>query len=298
MTRLHRSSAGFTLIEMIMVIVITGIIAGVVAVFITKPVQGYVDSVRRAELTDAADVALRRITRDVRLALPNSLRLKNSSNVTVPSCVGGTECYIEFIMTKSGGRYRDPADGSTDGNFLDFTSATNVSFDVLGSLPMMAASDFIVVYNLGPDYEPGNAYNYDGTNCLAGGCNIAKVSAIASNVITLDANPFAAQSPPLPSPNSRFQVVDKNDMVVRYGCSSAGVVTRYRGCQFNSTATCSSSSTLAGNAAGTTPTTANCVLEYQANATGRNGLLYIQLTLTQSGEAVTLFQQIHVDNSP
>ena len=65
---------GFTLVEAIVVIVITGIIAAGVAVFIRAPVEGYVDSVARAELTDAADTALRRLSRDVNSALPNSLR--------------------------------------------------------------------------------------------------------------------------------------------------------------------------------------------------------------------------------
>src|SRR5450830_1646401 len=105
----RRLVTGFTLIEVIMVIAIIGIIAGMVAVFITKPVQGYIDTVRRAELTDAADVALRRLTRDVRLALPNSLR----------TTAGG----FEFIMTKAGGRYRDENDGSTAGNVLSFNIA-------------------------------------------------------------------------------------------------------------------------------------------------------------------------------
>ena len=79
----RKQQCGFTLIEMIVVIVITGIIAGIVAVFLRAPVQGYMDSARRAELTDIADTALRRMARDVRTAVPNSVRF---SNCTAP-CV-------------------------------------------------------------------------------------------------------------------------------------------------------------------------------------------------------------------
>src|SRR5450830_1516821 len=121
----RRLVTGFTLIEVIMVIAIIGIIAGMVAVFITKPVQGYIDTVRRAELTDTADVALRRLTRDVRLALPNSLRVTTTGGMN----------YIEFIMTSAGGRYRDPSDGSTGGNFLSFTNTGSTTFDVHGPMP-------------------------------------------------------------------------------------------------------------------------------------------------------------------
>src|SRR6185503_18991127 len=69
---------GVTLIEMIMVIMITGILAAVSVVFLRGPVEGYVDVARRAELTDIADTALRRITRDLRTALPNSIRVTES----------------------------------------------------------------------------------------------------------------------------------------------------------------------------------------------------------------------------
>ena len=69
-----RWQGGFTLLEAVVVIVITGIVSAMVAVFIRAPVEGYIDSVARAELTDAADTALRRLTREVRTALPNSLR--------------------------------------------------------------------------------------------------------------------------------------------------------------------------------------------------------------------------------
>ncbi|MHB1358998.1 MAG: prepilin-type N-terminal cleavage/methylation domain-containing protein [Rhodocyclaceae bacterium] len=271
MTNCPRRSAGFTLIEMIMVIVITGILAGIVAVFITRPVQGYVDSVRRAELTDNADVALRRIARDVRLALPNSLR-------TVPDG-------FEFIMTKSGGRYRDAADGSTGGNFLNFTAAST-DFDVLGTMPTMVANDYVVVYNLGS--APANAYDCSATQP---GCNIARIASFPStNTVRLSSNVFAAQTPPLPSPSARFQVVDQNDLVVRYVCDGA-TLTRFSRCSLATPSVCAAGALLADAAA-------TCTIDYASAATGRNGLLYISLTLTSGGESVTLFQQIHVDNSP
>ena len=87
---------GFTLVEAVMVIAITGIIAAVVATFIRAPVQGSFDSARRAELTDVADTAVRRISRDLRLALPNSVRVQLVAGVY----------YLEFLQTSDGGRYR------------------------------------------------------------------------------------------------------------------------------------------------------------------------------------------------
>ena len=45
----NSTQRGFTLIEAIIVIVITGILAGMVAVFIRAPIDAYVDSARRAD---------------------------------------------------------------------------------------------------------------------------------------------------------------------------------------------------------------------------------------------------------
>ena len=287
--RPRQPNCGFTLIEMIMVIVITGILAGIVAVFITKPVQGYADSVRRAELTDAADVALRRMTRDVRLALPNSLR----------TVAGG----FEFIMTKSGGRYREETDGSTCGNFIYSTdidcapgveTASENDFDVLGAMPAISGGDRIVVYNLGAGYPPADAY--------AGG-NVATVDGtnpVPNPVPLVSPNPFPAQSPPLPSPDARFQVVGSADLVVRYTCAG-GVLTRFAGCSLATPSDCTgvgAGAVLAGSASAEPK--ASCTIDYRSAATGRSGWLLVTLTLTDtpSGESVSLFQQIHVDNAP
>jgi MSHA biogenesis protein MshO len=286
----HRQT-GFTLIEAIMVIAITGILAGIVAVFISGPVTGYLDTARRAELTDQADVALRRITRDVRLALPNSLRVANAGGIN----------YIEFIMTKSGGRYRDSADGSTGGNFLDFTGVlsnpscgSSLCFDILGTSPAnppnISSGDSIVVYNLGTGNAPADAYT-------GGNRTTVSVTSGTPYYATMATNVFASQSPPLPSPDNRFQVVPGGTRAVTYACPSAtaGNLTRQWNYGFNAAnatppAGGGGSATLAGNA--------TCAVEYTTNATGRNALLNIALTLTSGGESVSLFQQIHVDNVP
>jgi MSHA biogenesis protein MshO len=303
----HRA-AGFTLIEAILAIVITGIVAGIVTVFISKPIQGYLDSVRRAELTDQADVALRRMTRDIRLALPNSLRVTSTA----------TTNYIEFIMTSAGGRYRDTGDGSTGGNFLDFSgSVVNPAcgndrcFDVLGppvnpdpANPAIAADDFIVIYNLGPGNAPANAYDCTAT---PPGCNRARVQLVAGNVITLFApNPFAAQTPPLPSPDARFQVVPGGTQAVTYACSAVGnppadLIRRWG---YGFIAAQPTTPPPVGAITATLAGGATCTIEYAANASGRNGLLLINLALTQVdpatgiGESVNLSQQIRIDNAP
>ena len=74
-TAMTQRQRGFTLIEAVMVITITGIVAAMVAIFIRTPIQSYFDLERRVEMTDTADTALRRIARDSRLALPNSVRV-------------------------------------------------------------------------------------------------------------------------------------------------------------------------------------------------------------------------------
>ena len=157
-----KPQSGFTLVEMIMVIVITGIIGGIVAVFLRAPVQQYMDVARRADMTDIADTALRRIGRDLRLALPNSVRVTGA-------CDGAAACFIEFLPAPAGGRYRSDAAssgasagcGSLGADVLDF-SAADTCFEALGPMPVFAANDRIVVYNLG---IPGSdAYTANTTN--------------------------------------------------------------------------------------------------------------------------------------
>lgn len=264
---------GFTLLEAVMVIVITGILGAVVAVFIRAPVEGYVDSVRRAELTDAADTALRRIARDVRTALPNSLRTTSPAS---------SSCF-EFLPAVGGGRYRAALSSTGTGDILDFSIA-DTTFDVLANanLPptpgFAAATYHAVIYNLG---IPGaDAYNLTDKNR-------AQISgASTADPITLTgANQF-----PFESPGKRFHVIP--DFSVAYSCSGANLI--------RSTQAISSTPLAACPAAGTVlvSNVSSCSFSYTPAVSTRNGLLTITLVLTQSGESVQLYQEVHVNNVP
>ncbi len=269
---------GVTLVEMIVVIAITGIVAAVVAVFIKRPVEGYVDAARRAELTDIADTALRRITRDLRTALPNSIRV-----TTVGSIV-----YLEYLQTSGGGRYRSEVDSAGLGDPLLFTGPDS-TFDVIGPLPAFTGGESIVIYNLTSDPAVATANAYIGDNRAAGSG--------AGSTITL--SPAPASPFPFPSPGKRFQVVQ---YPVTYVCSpdlvtpANGLLRRH----WNYAIAAAQPTPPGGGSSALLAThVTGCNFTYTTGgATERLGVVALTLQITQSDESVRLFQQAHVSNVP
>jgi MSHA biogenesis protein MshO len=274
----HSRERGVTLIEMVIVISITAIIAGAVSVFISRPVEGYADAARRAEMSDIADTALRRITRDLRTALANSIRI-----TCVPSC-GPTDSvyYLEYLQSSGGGRYRAEKDSGGLGDPLDFTAA-DASFDVIGTMPALAAGDSIVIYNLASSGTTANAYVGDNRGAYS--------SKTASTITLAPAMPF-----PFSSPGKRFNVVQ---YAVTYVCNpTTHELRRYWGYGIvdpqPTPPAGGSNALLASNVATCSFTYAN------TGAAQRTGVVALSLQIQESGsnDSIQLFQQVHVTNVP
>lgn len=283
----QRAQRGVTLIELVVTIVVGSIVVAFMAMFIVTPMQAYTSQTRRAELVDEADGALRLMGRDLRAALPNSVRITAS----------GTVRALELLATADGARYRDGGPLSNPALELDFTAAdgafaTTVPFTQL-TLPWSSSSAYLAIYNVG---VPGaNAYEMTNVITPAGTTiSIAAGSAANEHLVTLSpAFRFAYGSP-----GRRVYLVSGP---VSYLCDTgAGTLRRYSGYPITSTqpasaaalAAAGASSALVANDVGA------CQFSYNPGTAQRNALATITLQLLRSGESIQLLNEVQLANTP
>ncbi|MGK0673784.1 MAG: prepilin-type N-terminal cleavage/methylation domain-containing protein [Halothiobacillaceae bacterium] len=262
---------GFTLIELVLVVVLVGILAALTANIILKPFRAFQDQARRADLVAEADGVMTRMVRELRHALPNSVR------------VGGGGQYLEFIPTIDGGRYRAAQDPTMpdDEGILDFTKPDS-SFDVVGGMRTGAtqAGDFVVIYNTSVSGSGTNAYVGD---------NRAIIRTVGTNNITL----AAPKQFPYPSLDAqRFSIVPSSGPVSFY-CHN-GQLRRHTNYGFQTsqpTGFTSQGALLAGHVT-------TCQFDYDPGNHMRNGVVTLRLRLSDGGESIALLYQAQVVNAP
>ncbi|MFC0251713.1 prepilin-type N-terminal cleavage/methylation domain-containing protein [Massilia consociata] len=290
---LSARARGFTLIEAILVIVIVGIIGAIVAVFIRAPVQGYADTAARAAASDEADLALRRMARDLRLALPNSVRVSDDGSA------------VEFLLTRTGGRYLTLDDDVEGFPVLDFDNENEHRFTAVGgTMRRIERGDFIVVYNLGGGASPSDAYEYR-RNGIDN--NIAMVvdvdeSSADNPVITMESNPFARQTTTMRSPSNRFQVVTGP---VSYACETApdgsNVLARYWDYPIAAGQNLPPQGAPRRAVIATHVAACGQIFRYGSDITRRSALVIMNLALQLANDRdsrIRLVNQVHVDNTP
>ncbi|MCP4597307.1 type II secretion system protein [Neptuniibacter sp.] len=190
---------GFTIVELIVVITLLSIISLVTVGFITSTMQGYADLKRRDQLSSAARVAVERMAREVRNALPNSIRVPADG-----SC-------LEFIPAIAASRYVSVP-----------ISATSTGFP---SVPFAVAPDQgrIAVYpidtNRADEVSPGGddigrsatinpIYDLDSWSIISPAIISAPNDLVAAsgavNVVLSSSHRF-----PTDSPSQRYFIVDE-----------------------------------------------------------------------------------------
>lgn len=303
-------NAGASLVEVVMAIAITAIIATVVIMFVTRPLGGYMDLSRRATLVDSAESALQRMTRDIRSALPNSVRITN--------IVGGGFA-LEMLPVVDGGKYC--TEKSLCKNDVKKFSSKVDGFDYLGcfqepSLTGTLPADLrVVVNNLGtPDddvYEDAGlagegpsvisttdtivsigVYSDDSDNSA---CGTGTPPDVSYQTVSFDPK-FRFKG--AVSTNHRFFFVRKP---VSYLCDpTSGTIRRYASypIQAAQPTTAGVLDSLVGvSSALITDNVGDCSITTVAADVRSRSILTLNISATREGETVSLMRQVALDNS-
>ncbi len=282
---------GFTIVELVIVIGLASIVAGMVTGFITRPMEGYRDVTLRATLVDEAESALRRMARDVHAGLPNSLRVS----------VDGRS--LELLRTPDGARYRRAPDAGAHAladDWLDF--AGDDQFNVLGRFASLAfaygtplpAGTRLAVYTTTLGVWADAAGGSDPGVITPASTAITITDDVDEDHVTLSA-PFRFR---FASPRQRLYVVEGP---VSYLCDpGAGTLTRVSGYPIAAAQPTDPTTPplSVGTAALVASRVASCAFDYDPGSPTRSGLVTVRLEVAQASEGVRLLHQAHVDNTP
>ncbi|MBI1732548.1 MAG: prepilin-type N-terminal cleavage/methylation domain-containing protein [Gammaproteobacteria bacterium] len=288
-----RPVRGFTLIELIVVMVLISILAGTLFMVLRGPMQAVADNEKRARLVDIAETALQRMMREIRLALPYSVRVSGTNAVELLRLLDGGR-----YRAKGAGRLKFNVNGDTFDSLSTLVNAGAVATGTGSAACTNGTADCLVVYNIGQPLTVASATAsglsanaYLGASTAYDG-NVATISAAAANSVTFDNNDLAGWDLSFESPRQRFHVVDTP---VSFVCNG-GEIHRFSGYAITPT----QSATPGGIDNLLVDQVSACTFTLRAPTLTRAGLLTLSLTINDAtlGQSVTLLQQVHVDNVP
>jgi len=254
---------GFTLIELMVVIVILAVVATAGTQFIVSTIQSYNQTQTRSKLINTGRQAIERVTRQLRGALPYSLRLTN------------TNACIEFLPIAGGGNYLADLPDTDNGapaaiSFATATHAVDFGTAEYVSVGSLASTE---VYGAGP-------------------VSLATLDVDAPALVTLT----AAKSWQRNSINRRFYLVDNPQAF----CVQSGELRFYQNLDVTAASVpglagaCveTGCSVLAQNISGAAD------FQLSAGTEDRNTKVTVGLSFVEGGETVTLSQGVLIRNVP
>jgi MSHA biogenesis protein MshO len=287
-TARHRQT-GFTMVELVVAITLSAIVAGFVALFIATPVQAYLAQERRATLNHQAEISLLNLGDDIRSALPNSARYSQSGSILA----------IELWPVVAVASYRDSGSAGSAIHELDFIAADNqfsnyAAFATL-SYPFISTQHHLVINNLGMPgadaYELSNVITPATSIRIDNGMSASFTPALSANEdhVTLGSGFHFASA----SPSHHVYLVSTP---VTYICdTSQRTLTRYANYPINSSL---SAAIPGGTGALIANEVASCSISCVPGS-GRCGkLVTLNLIFGKDGETLNVMQQTALDYQP
>lgn len=271
---------GFTLIEAVLVIVILGITAGLLAPLIASLVESYQLTRAQADLTARGRLALERIAREVRHAVPGTLRT-----------LGGGDG-IEFVRSRTGGIYVHEAD-DFGAEFADsnkrFPLASAARTQLYALVPgsfSVTAGERLVIGNTSPTTFANSAAALTGTTATDAGADGTTTG------VVLDFNSFTFNSG---YSGRRFTVADQVVDIGRNGSFIRWHAVAIPGTgigSYNNAADWGAGDPMLIDGVSAVS------FAYAPGVTHAAGILQMQLTLTDGAWSATLYQEVQVRNTP
>lgn len=280
---------GFTLIELLLVIMILGILSTGTFAFIGSSVQVYIDVTERDQLLSDSRFLVERMTRELRYALPNSLRLSQQ---------GSARHCIEFVPIEGATMYMSAAVAP------DIASSTVEGIIITADDYQFTTGQYAVIYAT----EPGHVYQLNArrigiTSIKDDDGNATTGEPTDSDgVIAIQlASPFQF---PLHSPTERLYIVSQP---VSYCVSANGDVTRHQGYGFLPSG--SADIGLIGNGALMAENNNNPLsllvgsdindpFRVEQATLQRNAVVNVLLRFERNQESISFNHEIHINNAP
>lgn len=271
-----RSMRGFTLIELILVIILLAIVAGFSFQFIGIGTQMFTAGAERLQMIEKSRFAIERLTRELRNAVPNSIRIRTSGN---------TQC-LEFSPVRVVGTYYDAPIRPERADEMTLVTLSSLSH------PWIAEpSDRIFIYATRSNFIYANNpqrysvldEDYDSST--------APASNPATHVLPLAENSRFAQS----SPRSRAYI---GKQPVSF-CLENGNLYRVESYGWNQSQTVPPETLSVSQLLAERVNMGSSSFSLEPGASQRNNVIGIQLDFTsRSNESVFYNQKVHIPNAP
>lgn len=202
-------SEGFTIVEMVVAIVVSSILAIGIVNFITDSAQGMESAAIRNRLAAAGQVAVQQLSSELHNALPNSIRVTPLS--------GANQC-IEFVPVRAATTYINPPFGGGGGTVFDVVDFLPSQHAVSGGWAVIYPRDQDELYD-GDNGAYANWPDFPFSGPIEEIDNIADSASPDQSTVTLIASHRFNRR----SPSDRFFVVEqpvsycvKGDKLYRY----------------------------------------------------------------------------------